>query len=301
MKTALMNSALALTAAAGLAMPASAVIIAGDSYNDYPGGAMAGQTGSNTVGFDGNGWIQGSANIQTETGGILDGSATSGQIRYIPSGSSAFRRNQHLLDPIVAPLTDNTVYTSQLLFSGGNNGTADQTGEYMFTGFGSFVAQDTIEGTANFLLGAFTGFVVDDEGNADLVIRSRTGAAAGSVSDTLLVDDATNTTFNVVMALEFNNPGDEIRYWVNPTNFFDEDTLTATAAVSGSISGFQLGALTDLNRLTVLSTYANRSYFVDETYLATSTQDLGPVIPEPASLALLGLGGLAALGRRRKA
>lgn len=282
------------------AMPADAAILAKDSYifgpGEYMTGNVGGMTGTSPVGFSG-GWAAGSSNIQFEGAGILDGDAdpANGQGKYIPAGSSAFRAINRQLSPLTDP-PGNTFYMSHLVNSGGSGG-AD--GQYAMVGFGSFVAQATIEGTANNLLGAFTGFV-NNNGAADLVLRSRTAAIAGGTSDVLLVADAANITYNVVMALEYNNPGDEIRYWVNPTDFTDESTLTSTALVSGSVGGFQLSAVSDMNRLTIATNNSNRSFFWDESILATATTDLGPVaIPEPTA-ALLSVMGLCGLAFRRR-
>ncbi|MEM7624681.1 MAG: PEP-CTERM sorting domain-containing protein [Planctomycetota bacterium] len=294
----LTHTTLALGLSAGLASPAFGVLLASDDFDGYTAGNLSGQTSTTATGFAG-AWAAGSANIQAESGGILDGDPTNGQGRFIPVGQAfpAFRTNNNLLNPVGTP-SNNTFYMSHLVNAGTSGGLP---GEYAFTGFGSFVDAGRFEDATNFLLGAFTGFVIQDDDTVDLVIRSRTGALVpGAVTDEVLVEDAGGNTFNVVMALEFNNPGDEIRYWVNPTNFFDESTLTATAAISGSIGGFQLGAESDLNRLSVGTTFTNRSFFFDEALLGTESSDLGP-IPEPTSLALLGLGGLAMLRRKARA
>ncbi len=275
--------------------PTLADVIARDSYDGYAAGNLTGQTSTTAVGFTG-AWSAGSANVQVESGGILDGDATSGQGRFIPVGQAfgAYRGKSYSLAPIASDPPNNTFYTSQLLFTGGTGGTA---GEYAMVGFGSFVDGARFEDSTNFLLGAFTGFVNTDGEQADLVIRSRTGAVVpGAVTDTLLVENAENTTYRVVMALEYNNPGDEIRYWVNPTDFNNgEAGLTASALTSGSIGGFQLGALSDMDRFSVGTTYTNRSFFWDEVVLASSVAAL----PEPTSLLLAALAAVGVATRRR--
>lgn len=276
-----------------------AEVIAKDSYDGYSAGALAGQTSTTAVGFIGP-WNPGSANLQAESGGILDGDPTNGQGRFVPVGQQfpAFRTTSHALSPIAMDPPNNTFYMSHLLNAGTSGGIA---GEYAFVGFGSFVDGPRFEDSANFLLGAFVGYV-NDGANTDLVIRSRTGATVpGAVTDELLVDDAAGNTYNVVMALEYNNPGDEIRYWVDPTDFANgEAGLTATASVSGSISGFQLGALTDMSRFSVGTTFTNRSFFWDESILATSVAAIGG-IPEPSTLVLAILGAAGLIRSRRRA
>lgn len=289
--------AVALTAAiASVAVDASAVILAQDSYTGYTPGGLNGQSSPDAVGFVGN-WSVSSANLQVESGGILDGDPTNGQGKFLAAPgafSDFFRSARHDLAPQVDP-PSNTFYMSHLVNAGGLVGANNN---YAFVGFGDFTAQATIEGTANFLGGAFVGFVGNQTGGADLVIRSRTGAAAGSIGDELLVADAENVTYNVVMALEYNNPGDQVRYWVDPTDFSNgEAGLTASSVISGTIAGFQLGAASSMNDLSVLVRGFDRSFFWDESILATSVDDLNP-IPEPTALALAALGALG-LARRR--
>ncbi|MEM7576025.1 MAG: PEP-CTERM sorting domain-containing protein [Planctomycetota bacterium] len=271
---------------------ASAVILAQDSYNGYPGsGGLNGQSGSGEIGFAAP-WSVGTANLQVESGGILDGDAASGQGRFIPAGSSSFRSGNRQLSGVTADPSDNTFYTSHLLNVGTSGGAA---GQYALVGFGTFTNQDTIEGVANFLAGSFTGYVIQDDGTADLVVRSRTGAAPGVISDVTVAEDVAGDTVQIVTAIDYNNPSDEVRYWLNPTDFTNgESGLTTSSLSSGSIPGFQLGAFGDMNRLTVATNFSNRSFFWDESTLFTEVSD----IPEPASAALLGLAGLAMLRRR---
>ncbi|QDT68556.1 hypothetical protein MalM25_14790 [Planctomycetes bacterium MalM25] len=271
----------------------SAQTIAKDSYTGYTAGGLSGATSPDPIGFSG-AWTSSSANLQVESGGILDGDPTNGQGKFIaaPGNFSNFSRiARHDLAPIAADPVNNTFYMSHLVNAGTSVG---PNNDYALVGFGDFTAQDTIEGTANFLGGAFTGFVGNGTGGVDLVIRSRTGAAAGVISDEVLVTDAENTTYQVVMALEYNNPGDEVRYWVNPTDFKNgEAGLTASSSINGSIAGFQLGGLASMNDLTVAVYGFDRSFFWDESILAGSVMGL---IPEPTSavLAAVSLLGLAA-------
>ena len=276
---------------------ADAGIIAKDSYvigaGDYTVGGLNGQSSASAVGFSGN-WSVSSANLQADTISLNGDSTGKGKFISAPGAfSDFFRSARHDLAPIAAAPANNTFYMSHLVNAGASTGPNQK---YAFVGFGDFTAQDTIEGTANFLGGAFVGYVGNATGGADLVIRSRTGAAAGAISDTLLVADAENVTFQVVMALEFNNPGDSVRYWVNPTDFSNgEAGLTASSSINGSIAGFQLGGLSSMNDLSIVNRGFDRSFFWDESILADDVASL----PEPASAALLGLGAMAMIRRKR--
>ena len=299
--------AAALLAATAVSESAQADVLAKDSYitgaGEYSPGGLAGQSSASSEGFVG-AWSVSSANLQVESGGILDGGVdpTDGQGKFISAPgqfSQFFRSARHDLAPQVDP-PGNTFYMSHLVNAGSSTGPNQ---DYAFVGFGDFTAQATIEGTANFLGGAFVGYVgsATNPSGVDLVIRSRTGAAAGAIGDELLVADAENITFNVVMALEYNNPGDEIRYWLDPTDFGNgEAGLTASAVLSGTIPGFQLGAAGSMNDLTIVTNGFDRSFFWDESVLASSVGALVG-IPEPAtaSLALIGLAALVRCRQRK--
>jgi len=99
--------------------------------------------------------------------------------------------------------------------------------------------------------------------------------------------------------------GDEIiDFWVNPTDVSSAAQLTATAEYTSQSAGnyafdtWGAGGVTIAAGGTVGS--GNQ---VDEIMFADSLSDLqgGVLIPEPASLALLGLGSLLILGGRRRA
>lgn len=283
------------------ASSASGTVLANDSYivgsGDYTAGGLGGQSSASATGFSGN-WSSSSANLGVEAGGILDGGAdpANGQGKF--TASTAFSNFSRIARHDLVPLTDpanSTFYMSHLVNAGSLATNGDTDEGYAFVGFGDFTAQATIEGTANFLGGAFVGYVnsATAADGVDLVIRSRTGAAAGSISDELLVSDAENITYNVVMALTYTG-GDQVRWWLDPTDFTDEAGLTSSAVASGVIPGFQLGNASNMNDLTVAAFSFDRSFFWDESILATEVSDL----PEPASAALLGLAGLAMLRRR---
>ncbi len=285
-------------------------ILAKDSYivgpGDYAAGTtLSGQSSASATGFTGV-WQNGSANLQAEAGGILDGDVnlippSNGQGRFLPVADMfpSFRTNNYGLAPIGSVPPNNTFYTSHLVNAGTSGGLTDQ---FAFVGFGSSVSSTAFAGTAGNLLGAFTGFVIRANGTVDLVVRSRTSTTTPFTSDAILASNVAGTTFNVVMALEYDNPGDTVRYWLNPTDFSNgEAGLTASTTVNGSIAGFQLSGLSDMNRFSVSTTFTSRSFFWDESILATTVADLNPnPVPEPSSYALLAcaVGALAFFRRK---
>ncbi len=285
-------------------------LIAADGYeigvDNYTVGGLNGQTSVAATGFTG-AWSVSSANLGADTI-TLENSAVDyesggkGKFTASTAFSSFFRKAERTLDTVAAP-ANNTFYMSHLVNAGtlATNGRDDEG--YAFVGFGSFVDQGRIEGTAPNLLGAFVGFVdsATEPAGVDLVLRSRTGTTVPTaVSDQLLVPDAENTTYNVVMALEFNNPGDTVRYWVNPSDLSSEAAMTASSTVNGSIAGFQLSAVSDMSRLSVVTYEFDRSFFWDESRLADSLNALIG-IPEPSTglIASLLISVAAAVRRRR--
>lgn len=288
---------------------ARAVAIASDSYvigaGEYTAGSgINGQSSASDSGFAA-AWSSGTANHQPDNISLDGGPSGKGKFVANTTFSSNFRRSQRSLGPAaqVAP-PNNTYYMSHLVNAGSlaTNGRADE--EYAYVGFGGFADQQAIESTANFLLGAFVGFEDGDtntaDNNVDLVIRSRTGpGGAGGASSTVLASNVANNTFNVVMALQFNSPGDEIRWWLDPTDFVNgEAGLTSSSSASGTIPGFQLSAAGDMQFLSVVTKSWDRSFFWDESVLADNIPALIG-IPEPSTIALSVVGIAGLLYRRR--
>ena len=262
----------------------AATVFAKDSYviggDDYTAGIGLNEQSSISALGLADSWSVNSANLQPDTFSLNGDDTGKGKFISAPGQfSETYRKAEIQLDSVSAP-ANNTFYMRHLVNAGSSTGPNQG---YAFVGFGSFVAEETIEGTANFLLGAFTGFAGNETGGVDLVIRSRTGADPGEVSDELIITDAINITYDVVMALEFNTPGDEIRYWIDPSDFGDgESGLTNSAVFSGSISGFQLSDVADMNRLSVMTDSFDRSFFWDESILTDSVAELVGLPATPA-------------------
>ena len=177
-----------------------------------------------------------------------------------------------------------------------------------FVGLGFTNGGGSGSGDANFADGSTTmrGLLIGAAGNGtttDYVVR-HLGApvAVGGTpvvrNDVILGSIPQNTpegtpfTRLTVVKLEFNDdPAD-------PTNIASEADATAAGAPL-VLRTFGLGTNADLTQLTLLGINFSRASSFDEPRLGTEWADVAPV-PEPASLAALGVGAVALLSRRRR-
>src|SRR5687768_3101834 len=188
-----------------------------------------------------------------------------------------------------------------------------------FVGLG-FTNGGSGSGDANFADGSTTmrGLLIGAAGNGtttDYVVRHLGAPVAGGVTpvvrnDVILGSIPQNTpegtpfTRFTVVKLEFNddpaNPAgnSRITIWQDPANIASEADATA-AGTPLVLRTFGLGTNADLTQLTLLGINFSRASSFDEPRLGTEWADVAPV-PEPASLAALGLGAAALLGRRRR-
>jgi len=292
------------------ASPAQAQLIAADSYDipPYTDGGLNGQNPVVSPGWTGSGsaaWSVGSANLQADPI-TLTNSATSyedastGKGQYIASSFDFYRAGHHKLDTYTAA---DTYYMSFFVNPGGSF--SNTTGrDHAVVGFTNFFNEGAFENTStDNVYGLFAGFRGDTAGAAagtkDLILRARD--SNGDLADTVLVSDAASTTYHVVYKLQVNDGGgstDVVTYWVNPSDLSDETSLTSTADATGTVNTFSMDTNSRIDRSFVVTNDWSASFFWDETRLGYDLESV--VIPEPGSLALLGLGGLALIARRRR-
>jgi len=270
-------------ASAALAGPASATLIAYESFS-YTGtladGAdIAGANGgtpAGSPGFNGSVWRDGNTGtaaefVYEETGlTYTDGTnnlVTSGGATVDPDTSNPSLYFRNFDTPSGMLDTGNKVYFSFLSSSVGD-------GSRVF----GLTTSDT-----NFGLRVYR---INDGG---------TGRWQLQIGGTLdLADTSTTNNFNglIVGRITMQDGADLTEIWINPDISSEASLGTADASVTANTPGFNRFRLEGGNFPTDLT--------FDELRIATTFAEAVP-IPEPVSLALMGLGGLLILGRRREA
>ncbi len=213
---------------------------------------------------------------------LNEASDTSGKVNYSAAPLDGLTRTvARALDGLTQ---SNTYWISHLV----NRGSIPLAGGdgYVLTGFGNTV-QPAAGTTSGFLEGAYVGFaqdgVVDNFGN--LVIRYRPGAEASTIDEIVLDGSQTSTfgtTYAVVMKVDINVDGgsaDSVSWWLNPTNFLSEETLTSSAFSSGTFESFAYQS-PSIARLNYAAYNWNGNAFFDAPRLSTSLEGLGGVAIE---------------------
>lgn len=310
-----MKSVVFAVAGTILASGASAQLIASEAFNVPPyadnvglNGAAGG--GPGTFGWAaGSTWNVGSANWQADAISLTNGATaydddSTGKVTFIAAGGPAqfFRRGFRSVESYTAA---DTYYMSMFLNPGSQFFNANR--QYAMAGFTNFFGQgefrnDAFSGDLLGLMAGFRGEAAAGSDTAadttDLVIRAR--GASGNLEDTVLIRDAEDTTYHLIMKLEVDAAGsdDRVSWWINPFNLTDESALDASSIASGSFLSAAMESNADIVQAHLVTDGWGRNTFFDELRFG---YDLDSVtgVPAPASAALLGLGGLAAARRRR--
>lgn len=318
-----------LTSLSLLTSVAHAQLIASDSYaigsnlaaGQYPANTAlsnatilgtAGVSGLTTPGFlvGRYGAGSGTAQFSATSSGLsyaplgADGTLT-GKVTYAATGlDNTIRSTARNLSP-AAP-AGSTYWMSMLLNRGAVG--AGTGRNYVMAGFGG-TANPTL---ASELAGQLTGpglFVGYSGNEGNLALRYRDNGGTAAWQETVLASGAgtalDNVTNAVVIKVQLNTAGvtDSVSWWLNPIDFTSETTLTSSSANTGTIANANaFSSSADLVRLNYSSRNWNGSAFFDELRLSQDLNGLGGlgVIPEPGTLALLGVGALPLLLRRRK-
>lgn len=249
-------------AALAFSVSANAAVVLNDSFN-YPDGTLSGQGGWTAT-------ASAATPIQVVNGAVQLN--TSGQDEY------------KALSSPVANVAGNSLYTSADI-----NVSAAQTGDY-------FLHLSNPAGTTtNF----FQRLFVRSSGagyQLGLVDTSGTGSTTTWGTNVLNF----NETYQVVVAWNFVASGtnnDTFAVYVNPTSAVEGNNTTYLTHTWTSTSIAEPAQLAAAN-LRQGSSSAAPTLKLDNLAVAT---EFSEVVPEPAALSLLAIGGLGLLARRRRA
>jgi hypothetical protein len=154
---------------------------------------------------------------------------------------------------------------------------------------------DVTPGTANYDLGTGAGAIA-----MNLAV-SAIGPTSAIGSGTLTITDANNDTITATVSGTFINGGSAVFFNgflsnVALNNTSGDNTFNGPSGGGFSMSTAGLGSLSGS---IIYLELGNAGNFFTNSFNTVVTQVSGAIVPAPASLALLGLGGLVA-GRRRR-
>jgi len=270
-------SFLALSALLAGASIAHADIILSDSFAIDAGGAdyntaqLGGQSATvGTTGYTGD-WSSGTSLIDVTTGGLthsaMTGTAQEGRVFSNDSQNFNARVLYRDIDYTTTPLVTGTYYFSALF-----NKSAASSGD-MLVGFGDAATHQTTAANYN-TFGIVSGGALSYR-NTEIVSSA---------------NFAVDTTYIGVMEINYDSAGTDSIV----VTFYNE---AAAQVGSQTFSGLDID--TNLGQILVgTASQGNNNAFVDEFRFGTALSDVY-VVPEPSAFALIGLGSLVLLRRRR--
>ena len=278
-------ASLALIAVGLTAAPASGALIAEESF-DYPANGLADNGSAADAGWAG-GWTTGSDGSVvspgfTYTDSNSDSLIVAGNKANLAGDSSSNALAFRKLTSAQSPTTSEPIWISTIMQ---RNSSDDNRRAFLLS-----FSQDT--GQPEFNIGQNTeGGSKSDPQPWFANITNRTG---GSDSGTASGTNTLDKTF-LVARLSTNGTDETLDVFVNPD--LSATPTTADISVTGDVAAFNTVRLFAGDNL---SGAAPADADFDEIRIGTTFGDVTP-IPEPASLALVGLGSLVMLGRRRRA
>jgi hypothetical protein len=254
------------------AAPVHATVIADEPFNYTAGAGLTGQTGG--TGFGANAWTAPTAGSATITAGSLSYTdtnnvsvGTSGnKVNLINNGSGAGRR-ERLLDA-AETLASRTVWISCIMeLTSGATNTTGHAGYSLMSGGTEILFMGKPAGTNNW------GLALDNGATTQLSTISAVNSTAFLLAR--IVSPASGTA--------------SISFWVNPPIGSEAGLPAPTVTTSHNV--FSVDALR------VSTNVQTTGINVDEVRFADTFSE---VVPEPASIGLTSIAGLALLARRRR-
>lgn len=260
---------LAIVAAVSAIPSAQAAIYFADNFATFADGNLVGQGGYTQVG------TISTLPLQVSNGRVL-----------IPGGQTANNQDAvRLIDP-VAPVAGNSVYVGALLTITSAPTSADGSSYFLA------IRSNTFD----------NGRIVARQSSTDSSKFSLGIRATGQTGNTFVFGSELDygTDYVVIMAIDFVNgtSNDVFSLYVNPVS-----TIRANNTVYASV----VNAATDMDdyRGVTISQFASTTLTTAGASIGAlaMTNDFGDAVqavPEPATMAVLGLGALALMRRRRK-
>ena len=270
--------------------PAQAALLLYEGF-DYSAGDL-----------DGNGgWVVSSGDPEVSLNGVLrdsyDGSyagvTTTGGYMYNTNATVDYASTS-LASSVTSTFTDGSVTWLSLISVRGTNGAKAR---YSFA-----IGADALTGqnggfVGNEMAGDGIGLTAHDDNDAEAAYWTPNAAGDDGVAGGTDMPGNTGRDRFTVAKITWSDAGNDTIDWV----FFDKgDTMTEAAWNAAGKSS--VSADLDQSTFDTLSFASDYVHF-DEFRIATTFDDAvsgTEVIPEPTSLALLGLGGLLIAGRRRR-